>query len=108
MEVAMKHLIIAAIILVGVGIQPTAATLPSFQPIQNEQIRAALPQSQSNQALSTTEMATTVGGDNLTGCSAYIDPTGDLHYMCCLDLWIFSLCFDANIGRVGRWLDELF
>jgi|GEM_PF-1285105 hypothetical protein len=104
----MKHLIIAAIVLISVGVQPTSAPTLEPQSMQNEQILKVSPIDEANQALSAPEMATIVGGDNLTGCWDYVDATGDLHIICCLDLWIFSICVDTNVGQIERWIGELF
>jgi hypothetical protein len=101
----MKHLIIAAIVCFGLIVQPSGVAID--RPLDNGPAITTTGSvaSGGTQELSNQEMKTTVGGDNLTGCWDYTAPDGDKHTICCLDLWIFTVCFGVNWSAIERALD---
>ena len=101
----MKHLFFAATLL-AIAVQPAASPLDQPTVGATEQI-AAVGASPSSEQLSIQEMTSAVGGENLTGCWQYADLGGDDHAICCLDLWLFSICVDVNLSAVGRAVSDL-
>ena len=106
-EIAMKHLIIAAIVSLGLIAESSEVSIDR-QTNQEQSIAAIASSPQSDaQQLSTQEMTAAVGGENITGCWEYIDIDGDKHAVCCVDLWIFSVCFGVNVSAVERLINSL-
>lgn len=101
----MKHLIIAAIVCVGLVAQSSVVSIDQQQ--DNELAIAVIGSSpgDSPQQLSADQMRTTIGGDNLSGCWSYKDEAGDVHGICCLDLWIITICVGVNVSEIERILD---
>lgn len=101
----MKHLIIAAIVCVGLVAESSTVSIDQQQ--DNGQAIAVIGSSpgHSPQQLSTQEMKTTIGGDNISGCWLYKDEVGDVHGICCLDLWILTICVGVNVSEIQRILD---
>jgi hypothetical protein len=106
-EIAMKHLIIAATVSLGLIAQSSEVSIDR-QTNQEQSIAAIASNPQSDlQQLSAQEMTATIGGENITGCWEYIDIDGDKHAVCCVDLWIFSVCFGVNVSAVERLINSL-
>jgi hypothetical protein len=103
-ELAMKHLIITAIVLVGLVAQSSVVSID--QQTSNNQVLAAAGPSpvSASQQLSAQEMQAAVGGENLSGCYSYSDLAGDNHFVCCLDLWFITICGGINVSAFERLL----
>jgi hypothetical protein len=101
----MKHLIIAAIVCFGLIVRPSGVAID--RPLDNGSVitTAGSVAEGGAQQLSNQEMRTTVGGDNLTGCWTYVDESGDVHGVCCVDLWIITICGGVNWSAIERLLD---
>ena len=101
----MKHLIIAAIVCLGLLAQSSTVTID--HPTGGGQAIAATGASPEGNAqqLNAQEMRATVGGENLTGCWSYKDEAGDTHGICCVDLWIITVCAGVNWSAFERLLD---
>ena len=100
----MKHLIIAAIVFVGLVAQSSVVNIDHQTGVgQALAATGSSPESNSYQ-LNTQEMRTTVGGETSTSCWQYIDDDGDTHYVCCVDLWIITICAGVNWSAIERVL----
>ncbi|HCA78502.1 MAG TPA: hypothetical protein DEP53_02080 [Bacteroidetes bacterium] len=101
----MKHLIITAIVCLGLVAQSSVVAVD--QQADNGQAVAAIGSSPAagSQQLTAQEMSMTIGGDNLTGCWGYTDEEGDYHYVCCVDLWIITICGGVNLSAFERLLN---
>lgn len=100
----MKHLIIAAIVCLGLVAQSSVVAVD--QPLDNGLAISAIGSSPTNgsQQLTAQEMKTTVGGENSSGCWDYTDIDGDRHIVCCVDLWIITICAGVNVSAIERAL----
>ena len=100
----MKHLIIAAIVCLGLVAQSSLVTL-DHQTGGGQAIASTGSSPEGNsQQLNSQEMGTTVGGDVFTSCLSYVDDDGDTHYVCCVDLWIITICAGVNWSAIERVL----
>ncbi len=99
----MKHLITTAIVSLGLVAQSGMVSID--QQMNTGQAIAAVGSSpgDGSKQLSAEEAATLIGG-NGTGCIAYLDENLDTRVLCCLDLWIFSICFGVNVSAIERFL----
>ena len=100
----MKHLIITAIVSLGLVAQ--SGTVSIEQQTHNGQAVAVVGSSpgDGSQQLSAQETRNAIGGENLTGCWAYMDAEGDIRGICCLDLWIIRICVDVNLSELKEFL----
>jgi hypothetical protein len=104
-EAVMKHLIITATVCLGLVVQSAGPGVnPAPQTNNGQSIASTLMSAQSNsQQLSATEMETLVGGD-ASGCWEYVDENNDRHGICCVDLWIITVCVGVNLSAIERLL----
>jgi hypothetical protein len=101
----MKHLIIAAIVCLGLLAQSSPVTI-DHQTGGGQAVAAIGSSPEGNaQQLNAREMRATVGGDNVSGCWKFTDELGDVHGICCLDLWIITVCAGVNWSAFERLLD---
>ena len=92
----MKTSIVTALLVVGVLLQ--AAVVPT---INSSLIGTAASQHQATtQATNTVDMNNAVGA-SLLGCYAFVGQDGNTYGMCCLDLWLFSICFAVNLSALA-------
>ena len=100
----MKHLIIAAFVFLGLIAQSSIVSVD--QQLDNGQAISAIGSNHTDgsQQLTAQEMRTTVGGESLSGCWEYTDLDGDKHLVCCIDLWIITLCAGVNVSAIERAL----
>ncbi len=100
----MKHLIITAIVCLGLVAQSSVVSIDQ-QPDNGRAIAVTGTLDGGPQPLGAQEMRATVGGDNLSGCWSYKDDAGDTHGVCCVDLWIITVCAGVNWSAIERLLD---
>jgi hypothetical protein len=100
----MKQLIIAAIVSLGLVAQSSSVSID--QQTGNGQAKVAVGSSpvDGSQQLGPREMSATVGGENLSGCWSYKDEFGDTHGICCVDLWVITVCAGVNWSAIERIL----
>ena len=103
----MKHLIITAIVSLGLVAQSGIVSVD--QQANTGQAIAAVGSGAGggSQQLSAQETRSAIGGENLTGCWGYLDLLGDMHEICCLDVWIFKICIDLNVSAAERLIKSL-
>jgi len=101
----MKHFIIAAIVSLGLVAQSSDMSMNRHA--DNGQVVVATKAGFEGglQQLNSQEMSATIGGENITGCWSYKDSNGDTHGICCVDLWIITVCVGVNWSEVERILD---
>jgi hypothetical protein len=103
-EIVMKTFIVVTILSVGVLLRPEMAPSGDSMQGQNYQVVAeATTQTQpAPSALNNAEMSGIQGG--LAECHEELGTNGDIYVSCCLDFWLFRLCFEVNWSAITRVL----
>ncbi len=97
----MKTTILTAILAVGMLLRPQPTPIAATDPVSNNHPAIAATQAAVPQILSNAEMKAVVGA-GLTGCFQQVAANGDIYGTCCLDLWIFAVCFSVNWSAITR------
>jgi len=97
----MKSLIIIALLAVGVLLQPPAGQASNTM---NVKPATAMVQEQAaGKILSTSQMIQAQGAGVLE-CHEEVSADGDTYFSCCVNLWLFRLCFEVNWSAIERML----
>ena len=100
-EIVMKSLIIIALLAVGVLLQPPAGQASNTM---NVKPATAMVQEQAaGKILSTSQMIQAQGAGVLE-CHEEVSADGDTYFSCCVNLWLFRLCFEVNWSAIERML----
>jgi hypothetical protein len=97
----MKTTIITALLAVGMLLGPQPAPVADNAAMTDNLVAINALQQATPRVLNTAEMNIAVGS-GLTGCFQQVAANGDVYGTCCLDLWIFAICFSVNISAVER------
>jgi hypothetical protein len=108
-EIAMKTIIIATLLSVGVLLRPEMA--PTGSDIKINDVAAIATPAGSYYAvpriLERSESESIQGGGFMF-CYKWYDENLDEHGVCCLNFWIFRLCFDVNVSEAERLISSVF
>jgi hypothetical protein len=104
----MKTLIIATILSVGVLLRPQTAPVEINRDDNQTVTMTGVVHATSAtlQTLSTQEMLSARGA-GLLECYGWRDQNNDSHAMCCVNLWLFRICFDVNVSDIERAINSL-
>jgi hypothetical protein len=102
-EIAMKTFIIVTILSVGVLLRPEMApTTGDIQTYNQTMCIGTLHQAQRLAVVLTgTEMMGLQGGA-VAECHQEKGTNGDTYASCCIDFWLFRLCFEVNLSAIER------
>jgi hypothetical protein len=104
-EIAMKTFIIATILSVGVLLRPEVAPAIGDMQIHNQMasMGAAIQTQPTANVLDEAEMKGAQGG-GIFACHQELDASGDIYVSCCVDLWLFRVCFEVNWSAFQRMI----
>lgn len=104
----MKRIMIVAALFLLVTTQTALISVDCDKPTDDGRATGALTTDSRDAArqLGVDETKVLVGGD-VSGCWTYVDEAGDTHGVCCLDLWIITLCAGVNVSAIERALPFL-
>ena len=97
----MKTTIITTLLAVGMLLRPQPMPNTNNSVIPDNPMAIGATQQATPQVLKTVEMNSAIGG-GLSGCFQQVAENGDLYGTCCLDLWIFAICFSVNFSAIER------
>jgi hypothetical protein len=105
----MKTIIITTLLSVGVFLRPELAPKGSDAQVDDgtKVATSAVAPSTAPRILEEGETSSMRGG-GIGECYSYYDANFDEHGICCLSLWLFSLCVDVNVSEIGRFISSVF